>query len=95
MARGAIAKENITKQILNTFEGSFINEKEIRIPYVENGEEVEIKVTLTCAKDNVRGSASAVNEPVSAWTTTEPAAPLQVTEEEKKNVKKLLEALNL
>lgn len=93
MARGAIAKENITKQILNTFEGSFINEKEIRIPYVENGEEVEIKVTLTCAKDNVRGSAA--NEPVSAWTTTEPAVPAQVTEEEKKNVKKLLEALNL
>lgn len=95
MARGAIAKENITKQILNTFEGSFINEKEIRIPYVENGEEVEIKVTLTCAKDNIRGGASATNEPVSAWTTTEPAAPVQVTEEEKKNVKKLLEALNL
>lgn len=95
MARGAIAKENITKQILNTFEGSFINEKEIRIPYVENGEEVEIKVTLTCAKDNIRGGASAANEPVSAWTTTEPAVPVQVTEEEKKNVKKLLEALNL
>lgn len=95
MARGAIAKENITKQILNTFEGSFINEKEIRIPYIENGEEVEIKVTLTCAKDNIRGGANATNEPVSAWTTTEPAAPVQVTEEEKKNVKKLLEALNL
>lgn len=95
MARGAVAKENITKQILNTFEGSFINEKEIRIPYVENGEEVEIKVTLTCAKDNIRGGANTTNEPISAWTTTEPAAPVQVTEEEKKNVKKLLEALNL
>lgn len=95
MARGAIAKENITKQILNVFEGSFINEKEIRIPYVENGEEVEIKVTLTCAKDNIRGGGNVASEPVSAWSTTEPAAPAQVTEEEKKNVKKLLEALNL
>ena len=52
MAKGSIAKAEITERILNHFEGSFLynDGKEIRIPFVENGETVQIKVTLTCAK---------------------------------------------
>lgn len=57
MARGAEAKQIITDKILQTFEGAFIyGGKEIRIPLQENGERVEIKVTLTCAKENVGGN---------------------------------------
>ena len=55
-ARGAEAKQIITDKILQIFEGSFIYGKEIRVPLQENGERVEIKVTLTCAKENVGGN---------------------------------------
>lgn len=53
MAKGAQAKDEIMKKILSTFERSFIYGKEIRIPMEESGDEVQIKVTLTCAKENV------------------------------------------
>jgi hypothetical protein len=92
MARGASSKEIITKKILEVFDGAFINDKEIRIPMEEGGETVQIKVALTCAKVNVeRGGASSV-------ASSEPAAPAQkveVTEEEKQNVQKLMAGLGL
>ena len=52
-ARGAWSKEQVWNKILETFPGSFVNEKEIRIPMIENGDRIEIKVTLTAAKTNV------------------------------------------
>ena len=54
-ARGSEAKEFITKKLLETFDGSFLynNGKEIRIPVTENGENLQIKIALTCAKTNV------------------------------------------
>ena len=92
MAKGSQSKEIITKKILETFDGSFINDKEIRIPIEENGEIVQIKVALTCAKVNVEcGGTSSV-------ATSEPVVPAQkveVTEEEKQNVQKLMENLGL
>lgn len=91
-ARGSIAKQEITKKILETFDGSFINEKEIRIPFEENGEVIQIKVNLTCAKVNVEcGETTSV-------ASTEPAVPTQkveVTEEEKENVQRLMDHLSL
>lgn len=91
-ARGSIAKQEITKKILETFDGSFINEKEIRIPFEENGEVIQIKVNLTCAKVNVEcGETTSVvsTEPVAS------ARKIEVTEEEKENVQKLMEHLSL
>ena len=52
-ARGSVAKEELTQKILETFPGAFTHEKEIRIPMTENGELIQIKVTLTAAKANV------------------------------------------
>ena len=51
MAKGAEEKQIILKRILETFNGAFVynNGKEIRIPI----NDVQIKVALTCAKDNV------------------------------------------
>ena len=90
--KGAIAKQEITKKILEIFPNSFINEKEIRIPFEEGSDLVQIKCVLTCAKVNVEcGSASSV-------ATSEPVVPAQkveVTEEEKQNVQKLMEGLGL
>ena len=95
MARGAEAKQIITDKILQTFEGSFIYGKEIRVPLQENGERVEIKVTLTCAKENVGGN-SAFAEPQSK--TSQPAqasVPAAPTEQEKANIADLMSRLGL
>ena len=102
-AKGSIAKVDIFKKILDTFNGSFMNgEKELRIPWMENGELLEIKVTLTAAKDILGdcGAKSQVNptytEPVNTSTpmsTQTVNAPSEPTEEEKERIAKLVAAM--
>lgn len=93
MARGAEAKQNVMDKIMEIFPDAFIYGKELRIPMQENGERVEIKIALTCAKTNVGGEdapdASGVesNVPVNVV-----AAP---TEEEKANIADLMNRLGL
>ena len=100
MARGAVSKEKITKRILDTFEGSFLYDKEIRIPVTEDGELIQIKVTLTAAKTNVE-SGDDVKIPgvesneINFETQTATKEKIEVTEEEKQNVATLLKNLGL
>lgn len=97
MAKGAESKEKIVQKILDTFEGAFPYEKEIRIPMNENGEDIEIKVILTCAKVNV-GNGSVASKPLnesSMVKTIEPTLVTEPTAEEKENVKSLLARLKL
>ena len=93
MAKGSIAKEEITKKILEVFDGAFINEKEIRIPWVENGEIVQIKVALTCAKVNIEGGAGVA--PVQQATSIPAPEDRKITETEKQEVNNLIEKLGL
>ena len=100
--KGTESKKLITQTILDTFKGSFLynDGKEIRIPIEENGEEVQIKVTLTAAKVNVSlGDDSAIpgnysqniaDNAISTSNIVEKTAP---TAEEKKNVADLLKSL--
>ena len=53
MARGAVSKTKATEMILKAFPGSFTYDKEIRIPFQEDGEEIQLKCVLTCAKVNI------------------------------------------
>lgn len=92
MAKGAQAKAEITETILKTFPNSFINEKEIRIPMIEDGAEIQIKVTLTAAKDLIVNGNEIAKEDV---VTVEAPKSAIVSEEEKKNVSKLLASLGL
>lgn len=100
--KGTIAKKEITDKILATFEGSFLynDGKEIRIPFVEEGNDVQIKVTLTCAKDNVLPGAdvalpgTTISTPVSS-STSAPTTPVETSQEEKDNIKKMMEVLGL
>ncbi len=103
-AKGALAKETITKKILETFPGSFTIDKVIRIPMSEEGSVVQIKVALTAAKDILEPDGSvpgetpefasgdynfnAMNPPVDD-KTYEPTA------EEKANVQMMLKSLGL
>lgn len=93
MARGSQSKEIITKKILETFEGSFINEKEIRIPIEENGEVIEIKCVLTAAKVNIGGENAGMQ--VSGSIEVKESASGMITEDEKKEVTDLITKLGL
>ena len=71
MAKGSASKEIIFARLLETFEGSFMqDDKVLRIPMTEAGETVEIKVTLTAAKD-VLGAGTSSNRAVSPTAVEE------------------------
>lgn len=96
MARGTESKEIITRKILETFENSFKYDKEIRIPIVENGELIQIKVTLTAAKVNVESGGDTVVPMIgNTSTTVNSSDDLKITEQEKKETMELLQSLNL
>ena len=109
MARGTESKSYITKKILETFEGSFLynDGKEIRIPLKEDGEIVQIKVTLTCAKTNVSTedstpvefkttpAANASNELNFEDTPAPSPAEINATPEERANIARLVEKFNI
>lgn len=81
-------------KILEVFPNSFINGKEIRICGNENGEEVQIKVTLTAAKENIVNET--VEKPTAAATTTPTDDyTVEITPKEKRTVAEMLAALNL
>ena len=103
-AKGSIAKEQITNQILQAFPGAFKHEKEIRIPVSENGEVVQIKVALTCAKVNVEvGSDTAMPGTITpvaqkskvSLEKNEPKTLVEPTAEEKANVSQFLKMMGL
>ena len=104
MAKGQKAKLEIQQKILDTFKDSFLNEKEIRINTVEDGLPIQIKVTLTAAKDiiedpgngNMIGAAAQVVNPiVEDFNFGEEPKIIEPTPEEKRNVEDLLKALGL
>lgn len=103
-ARGAIAKEQITNQILKAFPGAFKYEKEIRIPVQENGEIIQIKCVLTAAKVNVEAggdtavpgtSTPVTQKPKASLEKTEPKTLVEPTAEEKANVSQFLKMLGM
>ena len=109
-AKGSILKQEITKKILEVFPGSFLynDGKEIRINGSEAGVPLQIKVTLTAAKEAVENDnivvVSSAGTPIKASLegqleikTINPkeAFPAEPTEEEKENLKKLLASLGM
>lgn len=91
MAKGAVAKQEVLAKLKEVFPDAFEYGKEFRIPMMEDGQRVEIKIALTCAKTNVGGDGDSVESvgevPASTPTSTEP------TEEEKQNIADLMSKL--
>lgn len=98
--KGTIAKQEVLTKILATFPNAFQYDKEIRVPMIENGEEVQIKVTLTAAKVNVTNGADTAlpgdfPAPTNTPVTPERTTPIEPTAQEKQNVANLLARLGL
>ena len=109
-AKGSVLKQEIAKKILATFPGSFLynDGKEIRINGTENGEILQIKISMTCAKVAVEGGddtalpgeKTAATAATAATADTKPAGtnekvPQEPTAEEKERLTTLLNKLGL
>lgn len=88
MAKGATSKTRVLEVLKVVFPEMFsVDGKEYRIPLIEDGQEIELKIALTCAKDNIGGGAVKDNgNPVQYMTD----ADLKVTDEEKQQVLDLM-----
>ena len=89
-ARGAEVKEKLTNVLTKLFPESFMDGKILRIPMKENGEIVEIKVTLTAAKDVLGGAST------EAFTSNSVTPVYEMpTDEEIEEVKKYLSSMGM
>lgn len=101
-AKGSILKQEVAEKILAAFPGSFLynDGKEIRINGLEEGQKLQIKVTLTCAKVAVEGGEDAILPGEAATEGVKPAGtnekiPQEPTAEEKERLAALLDKLGL
>ena len=100
MAKGSVSKEKVAQKIMEVFPEAFLYEKELRIPMIEDGVEVQIKVALTCAKNNVEcnGDIALPGEfpaPVNQAPASMNPAAVKPSEAEKQTVADLLKSLGL
>lgn len=97
-AKGATAKKEVFEKMLEVFEGSFMYNggKELRINCEEESGPVQIKVTLTAAKEPVSvGGAAVASQTAPTNNFPKPKELVEPTDAEKKNVEDLLAALGL
>lgn len=99
MTKGALSKQEATQKILELFPGSFVYDKEIRIPFTEEGEEIQLKCALTCAKVNVAvGGENAIPGEDVPVVTSEKVSPVEktvVSDEEKENLRRMMAAIGI
>lgn len=103
MAKGTESKTIIFKKLQEIYPNAFWEnqDKILRIPMTENGNRVEIKVTLTAAKNNLGGEGieSAFEAPPSAIPKPNQSPQqnniIEPTEEEKENINRLIASLGL
>lgn len=100
-AKGAISKVQIANKILEQFPGSFLynDNKEIRINMMEDGQPVQIKITLTASKTIVEGGGKAIETDNGKIDFEAPSVkeniPTEPSEEEKQRVIDLLDRLGI
>lgn len=105
MARGAIAKVDVSEKIKKAFGVDFVGEfdKKLYVWAEENGERVQIAISMTCPKVPV-GVGNFAAEPgdsldfenMSAAPAASPTfEPATVSDEEKQNIAELMKRLGL
>ena len=95
MAKGSESKDAIYKKLFEVLPNAFMEDAKImRIPMKENGETIEIKVTLTAAK-NILGGESMTEVAENKESIKVESDLTEPSEEEKQNVISLLERLGM
>lgn len=100
MAKGQILKDQIEKKILAVFPEAFVQDKKIYINGTENGEKIQVAISMSCPKTLVDAPAKMDFE--TDWEfdgpTAAPAQPQRVTEisdSERANIQALMEKFGL
>ena len=104
MAKGTIAKAEVTKKIAAAFGANYLGEfdKKIYVTAMENGETVQVAISLTCPNvpvvvDNtVQIGDFNFEEPTTVTTTVATSfTPAEFSDEERDNVAALMARLGL
>ena len=99
MARGNDAKNEVIKKIQSAFGEDFIGEvdKKIYVWSKENGERMQIAISLTCPKNPIGlvpiGDHNFDDDAVQTYATTS-FEPAEITQEERDNILSLMEKLD-
>ena len=106
-AKGSLAKEEVTKKIAEAFGQNFLGEyeKKLYILANENGEQIQIAISLTCPKNPIPFGEGQEEEEKKfldidaggafGSIATPPKRVTEITEEEKRNLEALMKRLNL
>ena len=94
MAKGTIAKESVVLKIREAFGADFIGEvdKKVYLWAEENGEKVQIALSLSCPKNPIGQS---FNEENATFNSVDDNKSNEITNEEKENIANLMARLNL
>lgn len=101
MAKGAIGKQNVIQKIAEAFGKDFIGEhdKKIYVWTQENGERIQIAISLTCPKVMIDAEMPEAPAGDFDWSMDTPAAPkaapVEISQEEKDTVANLMAKLGL
>lgn len=101
-SKGTLAKQKIVNKIAEIFGTDFIGEydRKIYLWSEENGERMQIALTLTCPKNpvgQVSSNSTELNFENMGETKASPVnfTPAEISDEERENVRKLMETLGL
>ena len=104
MARGAIGKQNVINKIKQAFGADFIGEydKKLYVWTTENGERIQIALSLTCPKvpvaisDNpTTGDFNFEDDAPNVVVAAGAYQPAEITKEERERVNDLMKRLGL
>ena len=103
IARGTIAKQVITNKLQEAFGADFLGEveKKIYLQAPENGEMVQIAISMTCPKTAISvNNAPVIKNGMMDFENSEPVvvnkpAVVETTEEERDNILEMMRKLGL
>lgn len=96
MAKGSIAKENLLKRFATAVGEDYICEKDKKFYFwsTENGERVQVAISMTVPKTPVECNAPGGDLNFDTEAPT-PAKPVEMGEDEKATLSRLMEELGL
>ena len=101
MARGQEAKENLIKRFATAVGADYLGEQDKKYYFMsqENGERVQIAVSMTCPKTPIefqgRGGDLSFDEAAGTTSTAPVSNPVAMNEDEKATLERLMKELDL